>query len=138
MRQGILDINIFKVLLIKADSSKKKDISYIGFFKMKEGEKMSVVKSLLNLGLGALAMTKEKAEQVVSELVKKGEIGQDEGKELINELIKKGEKSKKEIEEQIEKIVKNVTERLDISTKKEIKELKSEVEELKKKLNKEE
>lgn len=99
---------------------------------------MSVVKSLLNLGLGALAMTKEKAEQVVSELVKKGEIGQDEGKELINELIKKGEKSKKEIEEQIEKIVKNVTERLDISTKKEIKELKSEVEELKKKLNKEE
>lgn len=99
---------------------------------------MSVVKSLLNLGLGALAMTKEKAEQVVSELVKKGEIGQDEGKELINELIKKGEKSKKEIEEQIEKIVKNVIERLDISTKKEIKELKSEVEELKKKLNKEE
>ena len=99
---------------------------------------MSVLKSLLNLGLGALVMTKEKAEQVVSELVKKGEVGQEEGKELTNELIEKGEKSKKEIEAQIEKMVKSVVEKLDISTKKEIEELKSEIEELKKKLNKEE
>lgn len=98
---------------------------------------MSVVKSLLNLGLGVLAMTKEKAEEVVNELVKKGEVGQEEGKELISELIEKGEKSKKEIENQIEKMVKNAVEKLDISTKKEIEELKSEIEELKKKLNNE-
>ena len=99
---------------------------------------MSVVKSLLNLGLGALVMTKEKVEEVVNELVKKGEIGQEEGKELINDLMEKGEKSKKEIEDQIEKTVKGVLGKLDISTKKEIEELKSEIEELKKKLNKEE
>jgi len=99
---------------------------------------MSVVKSLLNLGLGALAMTKEKVEEVVNELVKKGEIGQEEGKELISELIEKGKRSKKEIEDQIEKTVKSVLGKLDISTKKEIEELKSEIEELKKKLNKEE
>ncbi|MCK4809860.1 MAG: phasin family protein [Candidatus Omnitrophica bacterium] len=99
---------------------------------------MSILKDLVNLGLGALVITKEKAEEVVNELVKKGEVGQDEGKELINELIEKGEKSKKEIEEQIEKMVKGVLEKLDISAKKEIKELKSEIEELKKKLNKEE
>ena len=99
---------------------------------------MSVLKDVVNLGLGALVMTKEKAEEVVNELVKKGEVGQDEGKELINDLIKRGEKSKKEIEEQIEKTVKNVVEKLDISTKKEIEELKSEIEELKNKLSKEE
>ena len=99
---------------------------------------MSVIKDLINLGLGALVITKEKAEEIVNELVKKGEVGQGEGKELINELIEKGEKSKKEIEDQIEKMVKGVLEELDISVKKEIKELKSEIEELKKKLNKEE
>ncbi|MCK4993764.1 MAG: phasin family protein [Candidatus Omnitrophica bacterium] len=99
---------------------------------------MGVLKDFVNLGLGALVMTKEKAEEVVNELVKKGEVGQDEGKELINELIEKGEKSKKEIEDQIEKTVKNVVGKLDISTKKEIEELKSEIEELKKKLSKEE
>lgn len=45
--------------------------------------------------------------------------------------------SEKEIEKQIEKTVKNVVEKLDIS-KKEIKDLKSEIVLLKKKLNKEE
>ncbi len=98
---------------------------------------MSVLKDFVNLGLGALVMTKEKAEEVVSELVKKGEVGQEEGKELINELIEKGEKGKKEIEDKIEKMVKNVIEKLDLSAKKEIEELKSEIEKLKKKLNKE-
>ncbi|MCK5213941.1 MAG: phasin family protein [Candidatus Omnitrophica bacterium] len=99
---------------------------------------MGVVKSLLNLGLGALIMTKEKAEEVVNELVKKGEVGQEEGKELINELIEKGAKSKKEIEDQIEEKVKGVVEKLDLSTKKDMEELKSEIEELKKQLNKKE
>lgn len=98
---------------------------------------MSMLKDLVNLGLGAVAITKKKAEEVVNELVKKGEIGQKEGKELINGLIKKGEKSKKDIEVQIEKTVKNIAGKLDISTKKEIKELKFEIEKLKKKLNKE-
>ena len=97
---------------------------------------MSILKDLVNLGLGAVVMTKEKTEEVVNELVKKGEVSQDEGKELINELIEKGEKGKKEIEGQIEKIVKGIVEKLDISTKKEIEELKSEIEELKKKLSK--
>ena len=97
---------------------------------------MSVLKDLVNLGLGVMVMTKEKAEEVVNELVKKGEVGQDEGKELIHELIEKGEKSKKEVEDQIEKMVKDVVEKLDISAKKEIEELKSEIEELKEKLNK--
>ncbi|MCK4947180.1 MAG: hypothetical protein KAQ99_09900 [Candidatus Aureabacteria bacterium] len=99
---------------------------------------MSVLKDLVNLGLGALVITKEKAEEVVNELVKKGEVGQEEGKELISKLIEKGEKSKKEIEDRIEKTVKDVVGKLDISTKKEIEELKFEIEELKKKLNKEE
>ena len=97
---------------------------------------MSVLKDFVNLGLGALVMTKEKAEEVVNELVKKGEVGQEEGKELINDLIEKGEKGKKEIEDKIEKTVKSVIEKLDISAKKEVEELKSEIEELKKKLNK--
>ena len=95
---------------------------------------MSALKSLLNLGIGAAVMTKEKVEEVVNELVKKGEVGQDESKKLIDDLIEKGEKSKKDIEAQIEKTVKSVVEKLDISTKKEMEELKSEIEELRKKL----
>lgn len=90
------------------------------------------------MGLGALVVTKEKVEEIVDELVKKGEVGQEEGKKLVSELIKKGEESKKEVGAQIEKIVKGVIEKLDISTHKELDELRSKIEGLKEKLNKEE
>ena len=99
---------------------------------------MSILKDLVNLGLGALVMTREKAEDVVNELVKKGEVGQDEGKKLVDDLIKKGEEGKKEIEAAIEKTVKHVIEKVDIPTRQEVNNLKSEIEQLREKLKKEE
>jgi len=94
------------------------------------------LKKVFNLGLGVFAVTKEKVEEIVKELVKKGEVSQEEGKKLVNELLEKGEKSRKELEAQIEKIVKGIIERLDLATRKELNELKSEIEQLKEKLNK--
>ena len=95
-----------------------------------------LLKKALSLGLGALLVSKDKIEDVVNELVKKGELGQEEGKNLVNELIGKGEASMNEIEVKIEKIVKSVTEKLDLPTRKELNEIKSEIEQIKEKLNK--
>ncbi len=95
-----------------------------------------LLKKALSLGLGALLVSKDKIEDVVNELVKKGELGQEEGKNLVNELIGKGEASMNEIEVKIEKIVKSVTEKLSLPTRKELNELKSEIEQLKEKLKK--
>ena len=97
---------------------------------------VDLVKKVFSLGLGALVVTKEKAEEVVAELAKKGEVGQEEGEKLVKELIKRGKEGKKEIEVQIEKMIKGVTKKLDLPTHKEVKELKTEIEQLKKKLNK--
>ncbi|MCK4325839.1 polyhydroxyalkanoate synthesis regulator [bacterium] len=94
------------------------------------------LKKAFSMSLGALVVTREKVEEVVNELVKKGEVGQEEGERLVRELIEKGEESKKEIETQIERMVKSVTEKLDLPTRKELNELKSEIEQLKKKLGK--
>jgi len=94
------------------------------------------LKKVFNLSLGVFSVTKEKIEEIVKELVKKGEVSQEEGKKLVNELLEKGEKTKKELEAQIEKIVKGIIEKLDLATRKEINELKSEIEQLKEKLNK--
>lgn len=98
---------------------------------------MNVIKDLVNLSLGAAVVTKKKAEEVVKELVKKGDIGQDEGKKLIDSLIKKGEKSKKEIEATIEKTVKNLIKKINMPTRQEVNSLKSEIKQLKEKLSKE-
>ncbi len=95
-----------------------------------------LLKNALSLGLGALLVSKDKIEEVVNELVKKGELGQEDGKKLINEMVEKGEASVNEVEAKIEKIVKGVAEKLNLPTRKELDELKSEIEQLKEKLNK--
>lgn len=99
---------------------------------------MDMFKNAFKLGLGALVITKEKVEEVVSELVKKGEVGQEESKKIISELVERGEESKKEIESQVEKIVSGLAEKLDIPTRKELNDLKSEIEKLRRKLGKKE
>ena len=91
-------------------------------------------KKALSLGLGAMLVSKDKVEEVVNELVKRGELGREEGKTLVSELIKKGEAGVNEVEGIIEKIVKGVMEKLNLPTRKELNELKSEIEELKEKL----
>ena len=95
-----------------------------------------LLKKALSLGFGALLVSKDKIEDVVNELVKKGDLGQEEGKNLVNELIEKGEASVNEVEVKIEKIVKSVTEKLDLPTRMELNEIKSEIEQIKEKLNK--
>ena len=70
-----------------------------------------LLKKALSLGFGALLVSKDKIEDVVNELVKKGELGQEEGKDLVNELIEKGEASVNEVEGKIEKMVKSVLNR---------------------------
>ncbi len=94
-----------------------------------------LLRKALSLGFGVLLVSKDKIEDVVNELVKKGELGQEEGKNLVNELIEKGEASMSEMEVKIEKIVKGVMEKLNLPTRKELDELKSEIEQLKEKLN---
>lgn len=58
---------------------------------------MSLIKRAFYLGLGALSITKEKAERLIDELEEKGEMSKEEGKEFLEEVIKKGEEQKNEI-----------------------------------------
>lgn len=97
---------------------------------------MNILKNLMHLGLGTFAVTKEKAETLANELIKKGEITKGEGKKLIDHLVIKGKKNKKEIESHIEKTLKTNLHKLNIPTKKEVNELKAEIKALKKKLGK--
>ena len=51
------------------------------------------IKKLLLIGIGAAAMTAEKSQQIVDELVKKGELTVEQGKELNQELKRNVKKS---------------------------------------------
>ena len=51
------------------------------------------IKKLILMGIGAAAMTVEKSQQIVDELVKKGELTVEQGKELNQELKRNVKKS---------------------------------------------
>ncbi len=93
-----------------------------------------IINKVINLGLGAVLLTKENIEDVIDEMVKKGEIKKDEAKAQVNELLKKVLSSKEEVESRIEKIVENMLHKLDIPTRKELQQMQKKLDEIIKRL----
>ena len=69
---------------------------------------MEPIMKAMYLGLGALSVTKEKADEIIADLVKRGEISENEGAELVNRLLKGTERQQKEIEGKVAATVQKV------------------------------
>lgn len=93
-------------------------------------------KSLL-AGLGLISITRENAEKIVDELIKKGELAREEKPEFVNKLLEKGKITKNEIEKLVENTMKNVIDRMNIAKVSDVEELKHEIESLKKEIKEE-
>jgi poly(hydroxyalkanoate) granule-associated protein len=91
------------------------------------------IKKTMLVGVGLAAVTREKIEEIVSELVKKGELSEKEGKEMVDELVEKSKKVKKDLDKKVEKIVADTLNKLNIPTRDELTELKKKIDELAKK-----
>lgn len=90
------------------------------------------MKKLLLAGIGTMAVTYEKAEAMVNELVKKGEIAVNEGKELNEELKRKIDSSGKTEKNQTMENIKKMVSELQFASKKDIEDLKNRIDELEK------
>jgi polyhydroxyalkanoate synthesis regulator phasin len=90
------------------------------------------IKKMMMFGVGLAAMTREKTEELVKELVKKGEMSEKEGKQLVNDLMEKSKKMTREIETKTEEMVTSTLKRLNIPTRKELDELRERVDRLEK------
>jgi len=91
-------------------------------------------KKLILAGIGALDLTREKAEEVLEELAKKGEIAFEEKRDLLKEVVKRGEEQKEQIEKRIEKVIEKVISRTRIATVNDIKKLEEKIEKLERKI----
>ena len=92
-----------------------------------------LIKKTILAGLGVLSLSREKAEKLAKDLVKRGELAKTEEAKFAKDLMKRAEKSKVEAEKRIEKIVKEILVRLDIPTRKELDALKTKIDKLSKK-----
>jgi polyhydroxyalkanoate synthesis regulator phasin len=64
---------------------------------------MSILKNTVLASIGAIQVTKAKAEKIIDDLIKKGELDKSDRKKAIMELIDKADKSTADIREKISK-----------------------------------
>ncbi|MHB9095207.1 MAG: phasin family protein [Eubacteriales bacterium] len=67
-----------------------------------------LLKRSLLFGLGALSLTREKAEKLVRELVEKGEVTSDEATEFVNELVERGKHEHQALKDAVGREVNNL------------------------------
>jgi polyhydroxyalkanoate synthesis regulator phasin len=99
---------------------------------------LEFLKKTLWIGAGLAAMTAEKIEETVKEIVKRGHITEKEGKELVDDLIEKSKKAKRDLGERVENVVQETLQRLKIPSRREVDELKGRIEQLEKAFEKKE
>jgi len=95
-----------------------------------------LIEKFILTGLGAVSLTKEKVDKIVKDLIKEGEISKGDGARLVREMLNKIESNKKSFEKQVQKSVKDIVKKINVPTRKEITDLKKQIEKLSKKLDK--
>ena len=81
-------------------------------------------------GVGFAAMTKDKIDEHIKELVEKGKLTEKEGREMADDMLKKSKQAKEDLEKQVEKLVQQTLQALQIPSKKEVEELAARIEKL--------
>ncbi|MBN1523755.1 MAG: phasin family protein [Spirochaetales bacterium] len=96
---------------------------------------LDVIKKGVLLGLGAITLTKEKAEEFADELIKKGGAAQDKKNEIVNDLLKKAQTLESDIEKKIGEQVRKTLTNMGVPTKEDFEELKTEIKKISSKLD---
>ena len=92
-----------------------------------------IFKKTFLAGLGAMSLTREKAQEITNDLIKRGELAKTDEAKFVRDLLDLAEKNKSGLEDKIEKAIERVMAKLDIPTRKEVEELKAEIARLSKK-----
>jgi len=95
-----------------------------------------LLKNVVYAGVGAAFLTRDKIEEVRSELVNKGKLTKDEGKEFVDDLIKKSEAAKDQLELWLNRQVEERIKQLNLATADEVADLRRKIEELQVAINK--
>ncbi|MFH1127703.1 MAG: hypothetical protein ABIG84_06895 [archaeon] len=95
---------------------------------------MNVIRKIGLLGVGIASLTKEKAEKITSDLVKKGNITQEEGRKLTKELIDKSIATKRDLEKKVDTELKKAMNSARFAKESDMKKLEKKVAELEKRV----
>ena len=96
---------------------------------------MDIIKKAMLLGLGVISLTKEKAEELVDDLIKRGEVTREERFKMVDKLLKEAEKQERELVGKISETVQKVITDLGLPTKKDLDEISKRLEAIEKRIS---
>jgi polyhydroxyalkanoate synthesis regulator phasin len=80
------------------------------------------------IGIGLLSITREKAREFAEEMVKQGQVANEEIKELTDTLVERGEEARQVLRQSVREEVKTTMNDMNIATAEELAELRTELE----------
>jgi len=91
---------------------------------------LDAIHKMFLAGVGLAAMTKDKIDEHVKELVEKGKLTEKEGREIAEDMLKKSKQAKEDLEKQVEKQVRQTLQALQIASKEDVEKLTARIEKL--------
>jgi polyhydroxyalkanoate synthesis regulator phasin len=88
---------------------------------------MDIAREIMDLGLGVLALSREKAGTVLNDLSKKGKFTRKQSQALIKEFVKRGQKEEKEMEIKLSKLIHGTISKFEFATKDDIRRLERQI-----------
>ena len=95
---------------------------------------LEILEKTLLTGIGAVALTQKKAEELIEDLKKRMNLTEEEGKSLLEKLRGAAKDNQKKLEEMAQNEVKKACDRIGVVTAEEFEKLQSKVEKLEKQL----
>ena len=95
---------------------------------------LEIVEKTLLTGIGAVALTQKKAEELIEDLKKRMNLTEEEGKNLLEKLRDAAKDNQKRLEEMAQNEVKKACDRVGVVTSEDFAKLQDKVEKLEKQL----
>jgi polyhydroxyalkanoate synthesis regulator phasin len=89
---------------------------------------------MINLGLGAISLTKERAELFIDEMVERGEISKEDAKQTLEDVMKKGQEQREEVRNMIREEIDGWKDKFGVVTRAELDKMAERIKELESKL----
>jgi polyhydroxyalkanoate synthesis regulator phasin len=96
-----------------------------------------LLKKFIYTGVGLVALTAEKVQEIVDDLVNDGKLTKDEGKKILGDILETTETKKDEYEDKLKTFMESIVERFNLPTRSELESLQKRIKSLEKQLDEE-
>ncbi len=89
-----------------------------------------LITRMVDIGVGAVVMTKDAVQKAVDDMVNRGEVSREEGRKLVDEMVEKGEQQRTHLQDMVDRAVERVMTRMDLAKRSELNHLQTRVNQL--------